>query len=205
MLAGVARVTSERDAAKASGKAEDSEARAPSSVERSLEEFIARANAVAPPAPPARPTFLDDSSPTGKRRRKEELGPDDRTEIVSRPLPYTPPSNRRFVWTMVALAFVAGGGAVVLALRLFSRPTPVAAPAPAPIPPVVVIPQPTVETLPEAHTTFTFEAKPVEAESKPAAAKPEPQPPQNQKTTKTKKKPDKDGKPATGLVDPFAD
>jgi hypothetical protein len=187
----VARATSERDAAKASGKAEESETRAGSSVERSLEEFIARANAVVPP-----PAVGSDSSPAGKRRRKEsELGPDDRTEIVSRPLPYAPAESRRFVWTMFAVAFAAGAAAVVLALRLLApRPAPLVAPAPV-IPPIVVIPQPTVEVLPEPMTDFPITVKPTEA------AKPEPA-----SSAKKKKKPsDKDGKTPTGLVDPFAE
>jgi hypothetical protein len=183
----VARATSERDAAKASGKAEESESRAGSSVERSLEEFISRANAVSPP-----------SAPSGKRRRKEsELGPDDRTEIVSRPLPYSPPESRRYIWTMFAVAFAAGAAAVVLALRLLAPPPPVVAPAPA-IPPIVVIPQPTVEMLPEPMTDFPVTVKPAEA------AKPEPAPP-----PKKKKKPSdtggKEGKTPTGLVDRVAE
>jgi len=183
----VARVTSERDAAKASGKTGESDSRpgAPSSVEKSLEEFIARANAVAPPAASPPPiTVLSES---------------DRTEIVSRPLPYAPPESRRFVWAMFALAFAAGAAAVVLALRVLApRPAPVVAPI-MPMPPVVVIPQPTVEKLPEPMTDFPLEVKPVEA------AKPD----EPAATPKKKKKPsskdDKDGKAPTGLVDPFAE
>ena len=183
----MARATSERDAAKASGKAEESEGRAGSSVERSLEEFIARANAVSPPPAPA-----------GKRRRKEsELGPDDRTEIVSRPLPYAPPESRRYIWTMFAVAFAAGAAAVVLALRLLAPPpAPIVAPAPV-IPPIVVIPQPTVELLPEPMTDFPVTVKPAEA-------KPEPAPPPKKKQ-KPSDKGGKEGKTPTGLVDPFAE
>ncbi|HKA87303.1 MAG TPA: hypothetical protein VKE22_06525 [Haliangiales bacterium] len=174
-----------------------------SSVERSLEEFIARANAVAPPPPAPEPTVLDDEG--GPRRARLDGGAasarsrpvDDRTEIVSRPLPYTPP-GRRLTWLLVALAFAAGGVAVVLAVRLIS-PRPAPAPIAPVVPPVVVIPQPTVEKLPEP----VVEPAPQPAVAEPpAAAHPTPPPPAQ--TTK-KRAVKKAEKAPTGLVDPFAE
>ncbi len=166
-------------------------------MERALEEFIARANAVAPPVPAAPDTTVLDSATTGR------FAASDRTEIVERPLPYTPPA-RRLTWILVALAFAAGGGAVVLAVRLVS-PRP-AAPTISIVPPVVVIPQPTVEKLPETP------AGPGAEEPKPtSAAGPvaEPQPTQPAQPAPPKKrvakKAEKDPKAPSGLVDPFAE
>ena len=176
-----------------------------SSVERSLEEFIARANAVAAPAsPPPGTTVLDPPSMTPPERSPERspgsIDKHDRTEIVERPLPYTPP-GRRTTWLLVALAFAAGGIAVVLAVRLVApRPAPPMSPTTPILPPVIVIPQPTVEKLPEPA------AAPAPAPA-PAAA---PAPADEPKTAPAKprraaKKPDKDGKAPSGLVDPFAE
>ena len=158
-------------------------------MERSLEDFIARANAVSPPSPAARP------------HAPEVLS--DKTEIVSRPLPYTPP-GRGLTWMLVALAFAAGGAAVILAVRLVT-PRPAPAPTISIVPPVIVIPQPTVEKLPEP-VVAPVPVAPVpvvvddDQPKTPVAAKPAAEPPK-----KRVKKAEKDPKAPSGLVDPFAE
>jgi DamX protein len=154
-----------------------------SAVERSLEDFIARANTTLPSAPPPRrPAASSTLVVLGPRGPLAE-----ETEIVTRLSPEELAGARPRSWfsARLGLAFVAGAALVLLATRLISGgPTPVLpvapaaaepaqAPAPMPLPmPIVVQPIPPAE-LPAAApapAAVSEPAAPAEPASRPARA-----------------------------------
>jgi len=197
-----------------------------SAVERSLEDFIARANSTLPaPAPAVVPAVRgitarrqEKSKAAARHRAKGTLvvvGSQaplaEETEIVSR-LPaedLLPPRGRSWSTLKLAAAFLAGAAIVLIATRLISggprpvKPTaPVVAPA-APVvsapPPIIVVPIPTPPEPPPAAAAVES-APPVPAVSeakRPPPAPRKPRPP-------APAKPATEAKKSGSLVDPFA-
>lgn len=199
-----------------------------SSVERSLEDFIARANTtLAPVSPEAAPKVLA----MGTRRRNGKrtpgtlvvLGPKqqvaEETEIVTRVSPEDLRPARKSSWfsLRLGLAFVAGAALVLVATHMISgsgpkpvrptAPTPppvVITPAPAPVPPPLIVqPIPAPEPPAAAAEPAVAAEPPPAAEVKPVseAAPPRKAPP---KKARASAKPAAPAKKPSGLVDPFA-
>lgn len=176
-------------------------------VERSLEDFIARANTTPPQA-----------SATAPRRAPSTLvvlGPQaplaEVTEIVSR-VPASELAAPRRRWLAIVgfgLAFVAGAIAVLVATRVISgSPEPVAPSAPPPVVEAAPAPPPTPVVLPmPVPTPAPAPAPEAEPEAEAAAVAPEPRP-QRVARKPPRAAPKRPAEPkqraATGLVDPFA-
>ena len=196
-----------------------------SAVERSLDDFIARANSTLPAPTPSQAAVF------GKKRRKKDDGTlgvlgsskplAEVTEIVNR-LPagdLESRPGRSFFSVRLGLAFAAGAAAVLIITRfLTGHPEPVRPVAPPAAPPIVVeqlatppavepmpvapapAPAPTPVPVPEPAPTptavVTPEEPPVVAEPAPVAT-PRKKPPVRKPPVAPKKK-------GPGLVDPFA-
>lgn len=205
-----------------------------SAVERSLEEFIARANSTLPDFEhgdegATRPkTLLADV----KKRRSKKADPStlvvlgspaplaDVTEIVSRVAVGTKPlPPRRVLGVRLGAAFLAGAAAVLLVSRILvggpEPQKPEAAPAvPAPVVTKVPVVTPIVEPIvtPEAAAAPAEAADPVETaaaaavvvELPKADAKPEPRPARAKTTPPRPPRAKPEVKKSGSLVDPFA-
>jgi len=202
-----------------------------SAVERSLEDFIARANSTLPAFQhgdegPTRPkTLLADV----KKRRGKKADPStlivlgspaplaDVTEIVSRVAVGTKPlPPRRVLGVRLGAAFLAGAAAVLLVSRILvggpQPQKPEAAPA-VPAPVVTQVPAPVVKPVVEPIVTPSESAtvEPAAAVEPPKAdAKPEPSRPARAKSTPPRPPRAKTAaevkkpKESGSLVDPFA-
>jgi hypothetical protein len=169
-----------------------------SAVERSLEDFIARANA------PSTPVVL------GTQAALAEV-----TEIVQRmPAAEVGASRRRTLAIAgFGVAFVAGAVAVLLATRLVSSaPEPVVPAAAPPVvvqtppPPPVVVPMPVPAAIPVAAPPAPAAAP---EPAPPVLVQTAPPPPRKPARVARKAAPAAKGEPPaapkkTGLVDPFA-
>jgi hypothetical protein len=197
----------------------------PTAVERSLEDFIARANTTLPAPEP------DVGAALGRRRSNQR--PDKKegtlvvvgsqkplaevTEIVTRlPVEELDGVPQRKRWTSLRfglVAFFAGAVAVLIITRFVGggpKPLPPVAPPPPPVavapvpPPIIVQPLPPSEAAlaaPEAAPAPAPETAPAPAPEPAAAAAPPPKP---HPVRRAAVKPAKPDKRSTGLVDPFA-
>jgi hypothetical protein len=189
-------------------------------VERSLEDFIARANTtLAPVSPEVAPQVRAIGTRRGKAKKPPAtlvvLGPRgplaEETEIVTRLAPEDLlPRRKPWFSLRLGLAFVAGAAAVLLATQLISGggpkpvkptvPAVVAVPTPTPLPPPIIVQPIPAEELP-APAPAAPEPAPAPvvetaATEKPRARRPRP--------SVTAKAPKSTAKKPTGLVDPFA-
>jgi hypothetical protein len=202
-------------------------------VERSLEDFIARANTT---LPPVTTEAAREVRALGSRRRNRSgparsplvvLGPRgplaEETEIVTRISPEDlVPARKPWFSLKLGLAFVAGAAVVLVATQLISgggprpmRPAapaatattaaPVAAPSPSPPPPIIVQPMPVVEPAPAPPAAEPEPAVTAAetAEPEPVAEKPRARRPRAQAAPRAPR-PAAAAKKPTGLVDPFA-
>jgi hypothetical protein len=208
------------------------DAAAPSAVERSLEDFIARANTTLPSpstqttetASAVRAIGSRTAARIGQGKKTKAgapatlvvLGPQaplaEVTEIVKRlPSPKLDerddrdePRRRPFAAWRLGLAFLAGAVAVLVATRLLSGgPTPVKPTAP---PAALVVPAPPpiiVVPIPEAAPSPPVVAAPVVEATAAVAEKPATKPARKSAATRASAKPTAPKKPS-GLVDPFA-
>ena len=193
-------------------------------VERSLDDFIARANTTLPPATEAQAAALRAVTGSGKKKAKKVpagkektlvvLGSQkplaEETEIVSRlPRELLLAEEPRKSWfsLRLGLAFVAGAAAVLIITRLIAgSPEPVQ-PVAAPLapPPTVTVPAPVVEPIPVPTPAPTPVATAPE-EAAPAPAATEPSPTVRRRPARTAARPAAAPAPKkpSGLVDPFA-
>jgi hypothetical protein len=192
-------------------------------VERSLDDFIARANSTLPAIDEGTQPRAKLAEVKARRRAKPEpkastlavIGAEEQlaevTEIVQR-LPDAPEVPRRGPGWRLVLAFVAGAVAVLALTKLLTgggraqapaaappAPTVVAAPVVTPVVTPVPVPKPVVEPIPQAELPPPAPAAVVE----PAPAAPKP-------VVRAKPRPAvkppaaAPAKEARGLVDPFA-
>jgi hypothetical protein len=204
------------DARRATAVPDDTRIDPQSAVERSLEEFIARANSTLPlPSGDAAAQVRAISTPRKAKRGGTlvVLGPvaplAEETEIVTRLPGHELVPSRRSGWSSLRLgvAFLAGAAIVLVATRLISggprpvKPTAPVVAAPA-VAPIIVVPIPTAELPPPA------EAEPAPAPP-PAEVVAAPAPPPAKRTARKPPRervaaPRAAAKTSGGLVDPFA-
>ncbi len=180
-------------------------------VERSLDDFIARANTTLPAPTDTQAATIRQIKQGARRGKRRDggtmvvLGSEkplpEVTEIVSRmPRGELEDAPRRGWFSLrLAFAFIAGAAAVLILTRLLSGdPEPVKPVVTMPPPPIVVqpMPVPVVTPVPEpAPPPSAAVAAPVEAEieARPAPARKRPRPARKPTASKP-----------SGLVDPFA-